>query len=53
MLNAYEVTVLWEGELFSHAAADLAEAVEWARAYPASAKCRVWAPDGFMSRVRG
>ncbi len=53
MPRTYEVTVQWDKELFSHAACDMKEAIEWARMYPRKARVRVWSGDGFMSVVRG
>ena len=38
----YEVTVLWEGELFCHRDISFEGALEWARAYPGECVVRVW-----------
>ena len=53
MFETYEVTVQWDDQLFTHAACNMREVVQWARCYPRQARVRVWAGDGFMAVVRG
>jgi hypothetical protein len=51
-LARLEVTVLWCGRLFSHAATSWADALEWMACYPSDAIARVW-QDGKLLAVRG
>jgi hypothetical protein len=41
-LQPYDLDVQWDGAFYRHSAWTSAEALEWARMYPANARCEVW-----------
>ena len=40
--KCWEVTVMWGGELYRHAAKNEADAVDWLEQYPADASPAIW-----------
>ena len=47
--KSWEVTVMWEGELYRHAAKNAADALEWMGQYPANASHAMWCNGELMA----
>ena len=45
----WEVTVLWEGELYRHVAMSEADALDWMGQYPANASPATWCNGELMA----
>ena len=47
--KSWEVTVMWEGTLYRHAAKSAADAFDWMGQYPANASPAMWCNGELMA----